>query len=195
MQNTEIVPSSSAERTSALFIGLGLIAAQGFYFLFYAQLIAQSANVSFRGMNTLWLTIHIDFFWTSYLLYLISLALAVYLYLKHATTRFPWIEVATMAASVFAVLGLIAGIIFSKPAWGVYWVFDAKHVIVLIAIPVLIGMSVVAMGSRALLGPKPRSIVLIALLTIAVLLCAGSFMAGFFRNMHPQWLVEILLRR
>lgn len=192
MQNTEIVPTSSVERTSALFIGSGLLAAQGLYFLFYAPAIARSANFSFKGMNTLWLMIHINFYWTAYFLYFVSLALAAYLFVKHATTRLPWVEVATLAASVLAVLGLIVGIIFAKSAWGVYWIFDAKHVAVLLATPVLIGISVVAMVARALLGPIPRNVVLIVLIGTAVVLCAGSFMAGFMRVMHPQWLIQTL---
>lgn len=193
MQNAEIVQASSAEKTSALFIGSGLIAAQGLFFLFYSPGIARSAF--FREMNTLWLMIHINFYWTAYFLYFVSLVLAAYLLVRHATTRLPWVEVATMAASLFAVLGLVAGIIFAKPAWGVYWVFDAKHVVVLQVTPILMGISVVAMVARARLAPRPRNIVLIVVLSIAVLLCAGSFMAGFMRNVHPQWLVETLFMR
>ncbi len=193
MQNAEIAQASSAEKTSALFIGSGLIVAQGLYFLFYAPGIDPSAF--FREMDTLWLRIHIDFYWTSYFLYFVSLALAAYLLVKHATTRFPWVEAATVAANAFAVLGFVAGIIFSKPAWGVYWVFDAKHVVVLFNIPVLIGISVMAMVARALFKPIPRNLVLIALLSGAVVLCAEQFMAGFMRNMHPQWLVGTLFAR
>ncbi len=191
MQNASIGQASSSERAQALFVALELIAAQSFYFLFYDPLAAQAVN--FRGMNTLWLKIHIDLYWTSHFLLFASLVSTVLLILRHRTTRFPWVETSTLAAGAFSVLALVFGVLFAKSAWGAYWIWDAKNTFVLLfATPGLIAISFLTIGARVFLRPPARNLVLLLLLFVAVGLCAYSFMLDFRRVMHPQVLIQTL---
>ncbi len=165
-----------------------LLGALGIYFLWYAPGIARAVESgSVPAKEILWLEIHIAVYWISYSLFFTGLVLAVIYFFGKATTRLPWVETATVIAAVLAVIGLITGVLFSRPAWGVWWVWDAQHTFVLPATLVLLGISPIAALTRLYPNPGRRNVALMVLLFIAVVLCAGSVLAGFVRSVHPQW--------
>jgi ABC-type transport system involved in cytochrome c biogenesis permease subunit len=171
---------------------VALLAALTLYFVFYAPAIAQGVMADvLPAKETLWLEIHIAAYWISYSLYFTGLLLAVIYFLRKATTRFPWIETAIVVATILAVIGLITGILFSKPAWNAWWVWDPKHTIVLLNTLVLAGICPFVALTRLFSKTIDRNMALMVLLFIAVALCTGSFLAGFMRNVHPQWFLNI----
>jgi ABC-type transport system involved in cytochrome c biogenesis permease subunit len=172
-----------------------LLAALGIYFLWYVPGIrraVESGSVPAQGI--LWLEIHIAVYWISYSLFFTGLVLAVIYFCVRATTRLPWVETATVIAAVLAVIGLITGILYSRPAWGEWWVWDVQHIFVLPATLLLLGISPVAALTRLCSNPNHRNAALMVVLFIAVLLCAGSVLAGFVRSIHPQWFYYELLQ-
>jgi ABC-type transport system involved in cytochrome c biogenesis permease subunit len=180
---------------SGIAFAVVLLAALGIYFLWYVPGIAravESGSVPAKGI--LWLEIHIAVYWISYSLFFMGLVLAVIYFCLRATTRLPWVETATVIAAVLAVIGLITGILYSRPAWGVWWVWDVQHTFVLPATLLLLGISPVAALTRLCSNPNHRNAALMVLLFIAVALCAGSVLAGFVRSVHPQWFYNEFLR-
>jgi hypothetical protein len=117
--------------------------------------------------------------------------LAIIYFLGKATTRFPWIETATVVATVLAVIGLITGILFSRPAWNAWWVWDPKHTVVLLNTLVLLGISPLAAFTRLCSNPVHRNVALIVLLFVAVAL---SLQRRFTLQRRFEYYYDILRR-
>jgi len=193
MTNQNSRSTRTLDCISAIAFVVALLAALTLNFVFYAPAIAQGVRSDLLpAKEILWLKIHIAVYWISYSLYFTGLLLAIIYFLGKATTRFPWIETATVVATVLAVIGLITGILFSRPAWNAWWVWDPKHTVVLLNTLVLLGISPLVAFTRLCSNPVHRNVALIVLLFVAVALCTGSFLIGFARNIHPQWFLNIL---
>ncbi len=188
MTNRDSGNTRNLDAISGIAFAVALLAALGLYFLFYAPAIAEGirSNV-LPAKEILWLKIHIAVYWISYSLYFMGLILAIIYFLRKITRRFPWIEIVTVLATVLSVIGLITGILFSKPAWNAWWVWDPKHTVVLLNTLVLLGISVLVVLTRLYSNPVHRNAALVVLLYCAVATCTWSFLAGFMRNIHPQW--------
>jgi heme exporter protein C len=183
------------DRISGTAFAAALLAALALYFLFYAPGIAQGIETgTWPGDEVLWLQIHIAAYWVSYILFFTGLLLSVMYFFVKGRPRFPWVETASVVATLLAVTGLITGILFARPAWGVWWVWDAKHTFVLLATLVLLGIAPLAALNRLFANPLHRNLALIVPLFIAVTLCTSSFLIGilFTRIVHPAWLLEFL---
>jgi ABC-type transport system involved in cytochrome c biogenesis permease subunit len=192
MENQNSKPMRNLDRISAITILVALLAALGLYFVFYLPVIAQGVKSAVLPAKEIpWLEIHIAVYWLAYFLYFTGLILATIYFLGKATPRFPWIETITIAATVLAVLGLITGILYSKPAWNVWWFWDAKHVIVLLNTLAMVGISVLVMLTKLFSKVLSHNAALIFLLLGAVALCVESFLTGFMPNIHPQWWLRI----
>jgi heme exporter protein C len=195
MIDQDSTDSRNPDRISGIAVVFACLAALGFYFLFYAPAIDRSARSGVLPANEiLWLELHISVYGMSYLLYFTGLLLAAICFLGKVTTRFPWIESATVAATVFAVVGLVTGVLFSKPAWNAWWVWDPKHVVALLNTLVLLGIAPIVVLTRSFPEAPDRNLMQMFLLFIAVALCSGSLLAGVLRNIHPQWFPSIFLR-
>lgn len=195
VKNQDLRPIRLSDRISGIAFGIALFAAVVLYFLFYAPGISQateSGSLSTQGI--VWLKLHITVYWVSYFLYIAGLLLAVILSIRKATTRFPWIEVGTILATVLVVIGFIAGILYSKPAWNAWWVWDPKHVVSLVNTLVLLGIAFLAGFSRIFYKGTNRNIALVVMLFIAVATCVWSLLIGFARNIHPQWFLNLFVR-
>lgn len=192
MTNYDSGNPRNLDAISGIAFAVALLATLGLYFLFYEPAIAQGVRSDvLPAQEILWLEIHIAVYWVSYSLYFTGLLLAIIYFLGKATTRFPWVETATAVATVLAVIGLIAGILFAKPAWNAWWVWDGKHIFILPATLVLLGIAPTVVLSRLYSNPISHNLALIVLLFVAVALCIGSFLIGFARNIHPQWFLNI----
>jgi heme exporter protein C len=195
MTNQNSRSTRTLDCISAIAFVVALFAALTLDFVFYAPAIAQGVRFDvLAAREILWLEIHIAVYWISYSLYFTGLLLAIIYFLGKATTRFPWIEAATVVATVLAVIGLITGILFSRPAWNAWWVWDPKHTVVLLNTLVLLGISPLVAFTRLCSNPVHRNVALIVLLFVAVALCTGSFLIGFARNIHPQWFLNVFFR-
>jgi ABC-type transport system involved in cytochrome c biogenesis permease subunit len=185
------------DRISGAALAAATLAALALYFLFYAPGIAQGVQAgTWPEDEVLWLQIHIAVYWISYILFLTGLVLAVIYFFAKGRPRFPWVETASVIATFLAIAGLITGMLFARPAWGVWWVWDAKHAFVLLATLVLLGIAPLAALNRLFANPLHRNLALIVPLFIAVTLCASSLLVGilFTRIIHPAWLLGELLR-
>lgn len=192
MTNQTSKPIRNLDRISAITILTALLAALGLYFVFYIPVITQGVKSGvLPEKEILWLEIHIAVYWVAYFLYFTGLVLATIYFLGKATPHFPWIETITIVATVLAVLGLLTGVLYSKPAWNIWWFWDAKHVIVLLNTLALVGISVLVMSTKLFSKVLSHNVVLIFLLLGAVALCVESFLIGFMRNIHPQWWLRI----
>lgn len=195
VKNQDSKPTRRSDRISGITFGVALFAAVVLYFLFYVPGISQGTESgSLPSEGILWLKIHITVYWASYFLYIGGLLLAVILSIRKTTTHFPWIEAGTILATVLVVIGFITGILYSKPAWNAWWVWDPKHVVSLINTLVLLGIASLAGFSRIFYKGTNRNIALVVLLFIAVASCAWSLLIGFARNIHPQWFLNLFVR-
>ena len=185
------------ERMTAILLAISTLSASVPYFLFYASDISQSVGAGILpATGIVWLRIHIVVYWISYSLYFMGLFLAVVHFITKSTTRFPWIETATLVATVMAVIGLITGILYAKPAWNTWWIWDAKHTVVLINTISLVIVSPLVVLIRKVPTPMERNGALVILLFAAVSSCVWSLSVGFFfRIVHPQWFPFILFRK
>lgn len=193
MTNQKSSSTQNLDHISAIAFAVALLSSLGLYFIIYSSAINEGVKSDVLPAKAiLWLEIHIAVYWISYALYFTGFLLALICFIRKATTRFPWIEIATVSATVLAVIGLITGILFSKPAWNTWWVWDAKHTVVLLNTFLLIAISLLVVLTRLFAKASDRNIYLILLLFATVSLCAGSFLAGFMRNVHPQWFLNVL---
>jgi ABC-type transport system involved in cytochrome c biogenesis permease subunit len=193
MTNQNSKSTRNLDRISAVTIIITLFAALSLYFVFYVPDIARGVKSDvLPAKEILWLEIHIAVYWVVYFLYFTGLVLAIIYFLGKATPRFPWVETITVIATVLAAIGLITGILFSKPAWNAWWVWDPKHIVVVLNTLVLLGVSPLVVLTRSYSNPVHRNAALIVLLFIAVASCVWSFLIGFARNIHPQWWQGIL---
>jgi cytochrome c assembly protein len=192
MANQNSKPMQNLDRISAITVLVALLAALGLYFVFYMPVIAQGVKSTVLPAKEIaWLEIHIAVYWVAYFLYFTGLVLAIIYFLGKGTPRFSWIETITIVATALAVLGLITGVLYSKPAWNVWWFWDAKHVMVLLNTLALVGISVLVMLTKLFSKVLSHNAALIFLLLGAVALCVESFLIGFMRNIHPQWWLRI----
>jgi len=196
MINRDLEYNQMLDRVCAIAFAVALLAALSIYFIFYLPGITQAIRSGvLPEKGILWLEIHIAAYWISSSLYLTGLLLAVIYFLGKATTRFPWIEAAMIIATILTVTGLITGILFSKPAWNVWWVWDAKHIVVLLNTLLLLGISPLVVMSRKFSNPMCRSGALVILLLVAVASCFWSFLIRFFFPIiHPQWFPYVLFQ-
>ena len=182
------------ERMTAILLAITILSAVIPYFVFYAPGITKSVGIGILpAMGTTWLKIHIIVYSISYSLYFMGLFLAIIHFIKKSTTRFPWIETATLFATIMVVAGLITGILYAKPAWNTWWIWDAKNTVVLINTISLIIVSPLVMLTRKFPSPMERNGALLILLFAMVASCILSLVIGFFfRVIHPQWFPFIL---
>jgi len=185
------------ECITAVLLAITILSASVPYFVFYASDISQSVGAGILpATGIVRLKIHIVAYWISYSLYFMGLLLAVIHFIRKSTTRFPWIETATLFATIMAVVGLITGILYSKPAWNVWWVWDAKHTVVLLNTISLFVISLFVVLSRKFSSVTERNGALVILLFAAVASCVWSLLIGFFfRIIHPQWFPFITFQR
>jgi ABC-type transport system involved in cytochrome c biogenesis permease subunit len=195
MTNQKSNSMRNPDAISAIACAAALLTALGFYFIFYAPVIRAGVRADvLPAKEILWLEIHIAAYWISYVLYFMGFLLAVLCLWRKATTRFPWIEAVTLLATVLAVIGLITGILFSKPAWNAWWVWDVKHVFVLFNTFVLIGISLMIPFGRFFSKKINHNLVSAVLLFVAVDICVESLLIGFMRNIHPQWFLNMFFQ-
>ncbi|HLO33476.1 MAG TPA: cytochrome c biogenesis protein CcsA [Anaerolineales bacterium] len=193
MTNQKSSSSQNLDHLSAAAFAVALVIALGLYFMIYLPAIREGvASDVLLAKEILWLEIHIAVYWISYALYFTGFLLAVVCFLRRATTRFPWLEIATSLATALAIIGLMTGVLFSKPAWNAWWVWDAKHVFVLFNTFILLGISPPVALQRLFLDKSHRNLLSVVLLFIAVAICVGSLLIGFMRNVHPQWFLRLL---
>lgn len=180
---------------SGIIFSVTLLAALALYFAFYVPGIVEGVQSgAWPAKEVLWLRMHIAAYWISYALYFAGLLLAATSFFGEATTRFPWIETAMIIATALAIIGFVTGILFSKPAWNVWWVWDAKHIYALFHMIGLLGIALFVALSRLFLTGNSRNLVMTVLLFIAVVTCVGSLLIGYMRNVHPQWFPYILFQ-
>jgi len=195
MTNQAPRETGTLDNLASIVYAAAILAALGFYFRYYAPGIAEGTRSgTWLAGEVLWLELHIAAYWISYSLYFTGMLLAIICFLRKATTRFPWIETGTIIATILTVFGLITGILFSKPAWNAWWVWDPKHTVALLNVLVLLGISALVALLRPFVKPIDRNMPLTVLLLISVALCTGSILAGFMRNVHPQWFPYMLFQ-
>lgn len=195
VKNQDSGPTRISDRILGITFGIALFAAVALYFLFYSPGISQvteSGGLPTQGI--FWLKLHITVYWISYFMYIAGLLLAVIISIRKATTRFPWVEAGTIVATVLTIIGLITGILYSKPAWNVWWVWDSKHVVSLVNTLILFGIAFLVAFSRIFFKGTNRNIALVVLLCIAVATCVWSLLIGFARNIHPQWFLNLFVQ-
>jgi hypothetical protein len=181
------------DRISGAAFAAAALTALALYFLFYAPGIAQGVETgTWPEDEVLWLQIHIAVYWISYILYFTGLVLAGIYFFAKGRPHFAWVETAAVIATLLAVAGLITGMFFARTAWGVWWVWDAKHTFVLLAALILLGITPLAALNRLFANPLHRDVALIIPLFVAVTLCTSSLLIGilFTRIIHPAWLLK-----
>ena len=179
--------SNRMEVLSGMALVTELLGAVGLYFLIYLPIQSQNAS-SIGDRATFWLNIHILGYSASYFLLFAGLCLAVTYRLWHASPRFPWVESATVGATVLAGLGFVTGTSAARLMWGLSFPGDKKTLFAMGFGLLLFGcLSPIAIWARIRLGDRDRRHALLAiLLLIAIAFCAGSFrIERGRRSIHP----------
>ena len=187
--------SQRLDTVSGIAYGLALIVPLTLYLSFYATGISQGvASDVLPAGGVIWLKIHIAAYGIAYSLYFMGLVLAAIYFLMKSSTRLPWIESATAIATILSIVGLITGVLYAVPAWNAWWVWDAKHVIVLVNTLILLVITPFIVLIRLFLKLPNQNLLLVLLLFVAVGLCMVSWLSGFLRVVHPQWFPDIFFR-
>jgi len=173
-----------------------LLAALAVYFSFYVPVVRQGAAAgSVAAADTPWLQIHIAAYLFAYLLLLTGFLLSVlYAYVK-GRPRLPWVEIATVIATLLAVTGLLMGMVFARITWGAWWVWDNKNTFALFTVLMLVILTPLAAMNRSFGGRVQRDLALFIPLLLAVILMLSSYFVSllFPSNLHPVWLLQGLL--
>lgn len=184
--------TSKLNTISGIAFAVALLLSSSLYFIFYASGISEAVGSgSLPGNGILWLKLHILAYGISSFFYLTGLFLAILYFFKKQPVSFPWIEAGTVVATILVLIGLITGIFYSKPAWNVWWVWDAKHIFSLLNLLALMVIALVVVLTRLSSNPNNRNMALIVLLFLAMAICVESVAVGFLRNVHPQWWLDI----
>jgi heme exporter protein C len=127
---------------------------------------------------------HVPSFWTCFIAIAVTTVGSI-AYLKTRAMKWDWIAVASAElATAFLTIGLVTGPIWAKPAWGVWWAWDARTTSTF----VLWAMYVSYLLLRTLVDEPDRRALLSAV--VAIFACLDVplvyFSIWWFRTQHPQ---------
>ncbi len=167
-------------RDNILFVASFLLLAASLYLAF---LCVPTSASSKQGIAQRSFYFHVPLWWVAFMAYLVTFVSSL-IYLARGDDR--WDNRAFCAAeigTVFVTIGLITGIIWAKPAWGVWWDWDARLTTALVLWFIYIGYFLVRSYAPASQARNFAAIISI----IGTLDSFIVFMAiRWWRTQHPE---------
>lgn len=138
---------------------------------------------AFQGVAQRIFYVHVPSAWIAYLAFAIVLVGSV-AYLRTLDQRWDWIAYASARAGVvFTVLNLITGMLWGRPIWGTYWVWDPRLTLTLVLLIIYLGyLAFRANAPDETRGAKVAAVIGIAGFAVVPLV---HFSVDWWRGQHP----------
>jgi heme exporter protein C len=165
-------PLIATERLLAAGLAAGLIAV--FFWV---------PTESFQGVSQRIFYVHVPSAWVAYLAFAVVL-LGSIAYLRTSDARWDWVAHASAKVGVlFTSLNLVTGMLWGRPIWGTYWVWDPRLTLTLVLLVIYLGyLAFRATASDSTRGARIASVIGIAGFLVVPLV---HFSVDWWRGQHP----------
>lgn len=138
---------------------------------------------SFQGVPQRIFYVHAPAAWIAYLAFAVVLVGSV-AYLRTSDARWDWVAYASAKAGViFTAVNLVTGMLWGRPIWGTYWVWDPRLTLTLVLLIVYLGYLVFrANAPDETRGAKVAAVIGIAGVAVIPLV---HFSVDWWRGQHP----------
>ncbi|MEX2587779.1 MAG: cytochrome c biogenesis protein CcsA [Actinomycetota bacterium] len=138
---------------------------------------------SFQGVVQRIFYVHVPSAWVAYLAFAVVLVGSV-AYLRTQDQRWDWIAYASARAGVvFTILNLVTGMLWGRPIWGTYWVWDPRLTLTLVLLIIYLGyLAFRANAPDETRGAKVAAVIGIAGFAVVPLV---HFSVDWWRGQHP----------
>lgn len=165
-------PLDLTQKILAVFMAAGLVAV---FFLVPTE--------AFQGVAQRIFYVHVPSAWIAYLAFGVVLVGSV-AYLRTLDSRWDWVAYASARAGVvFTILNLITGMLWGRPIWGTYWVWDPRLTLTLVLLIIYLGyLAFRANAPDETRGAKVAAVIGIAGFAVVPLV---HFSVDWWRGQHP----------
>lgn len=138
---------------------------------------------AFQGVAQRIFYVHVPAAWIAYLAFAIVLVGSV-AYLRTLDSRWDFVAYASARAGVvFTVINLITGMLWGRPIWGTYWVWDPRLTLTLVLLIIYLGyLAFRANAPDETRGAKVAAVIGIAGFAVVPLV---HFSVDWWRGQHP----------
>lgn len=138
---------------------------------------------SFQGVSQRLFYVHVPSAWVAYLAFGVVL-LGSIAYLRTGDQRWDRVAYASARAGVlFTSLTLITGMLWGRPVWGAYWVWDPRLTLTLVMLLIYLGyLAFRASASDSTRGARIAAVIGIAGFSVVPLV---HFSVDWWRGQHP----------
>ncbi len=138
---------------------------------------------SFQGVSQRIFYVHVPAAWVAYLAFAVVLVSSIG-YLRRSDVRWDWVAHASARAGVlFTGLNLVTGMLWGRPVWGTFWVWDPRLTLTLVLFVIYLGyLAFRASATDATRGARIASVIGIAGFFVVPLV---HFSVDWWRGQHP----------
>lgn len=138
---------------------------------------------SFQGVSQRIFYVHAPAAWIAYLAFGVVLVGSI-AYLRTLDARWDWVAYASARAGVvFTALNLLTGMLWGRPIWGTYWVWDPRLTLTLVLLLIYLGyLAFRANAPDETRGAKVAAVIGIAGVAVVPLV---HFSVDWWRGQHP----------
>jgi heme exporter protein C len=138
---------------------------------------------SFQGVIQRIFYVHVPAAWVAYLAFAVVL-LGSIAYLRSSDLRWDWVAHASARVGVlFTTLNLVTGMLWGRPVWGTFWVWDPRLTLTLVLLVIYLGyLAFRATATDATRGARIASVIGIAGFFVVPLV---HFSVDWWRGQHP----------
>ena len=173
---------------STALLGLGyLLLLIGFYFAIKAPPDVQ------QGYLVRILYLHVAAAWTGYLAFIVAGVYAL-LYLLRGRPAFDRLSAASAEIGLWlSFLMVIGGMMWARPTWGVYWVWEPRLTSVAVMIAIYVGYFLVR---QAIEDPEMRAKAAAAVAILGVVNIPITYMSVYWwRSIHQTATIDVINRK
>ena len=176
------------DAVSKALLGLGyLLLLIGFYFALVAPPDAQ------QGYLVRILYLHVAAAWTGYLAFIVAGFYAL-LYLLRGRAAYDRLSAASAEIGLWlSLLMVVGGMMWARPTWGVYWVWEPRLTSVAVMIAIYVGYFLVR---QAIEDPEMRAKAAAAVAILGVVNIPITYMSVYWwRSIHQTATIDVINRK
>jgi heme exporter protein C len=138
---------------------------------------------SFQGVSQRIFYVHVPAAWIAYLAFAVVLVGSI-AYLRRADVRWDWVAHSSARVGVlFTALNLVTGMLWGRPVWGTFWVWDPRLTLTLVLLLIYLAyLAFRATATDATRGARIASVIGIAGFFVVPLV---HFSVDWWRGQHP----------
>jgi heme exporter protein C len=138
---------------------------------------------SFQGVSQRIFYVHVPAAWVAYIAFAVVL-LGSIAYLRSSDLRWDWVAHASARVGVlFTALNLVTGMLWGRPVWGTFWVWDPRLTLTLVLLVIYLGyLAFRATATDATRGARIAAVIGIAGFIVVPLV---HFSVDWWRGQHP----------